>query len=58
MASTSSSKPRDTQPWLQALIFPPLEDDDSNYLEWAIDAKIHLIAKELVGAIRVPNRGI
>ena len=57
MASTSSSKPRDPQPRLQALIFPPFEDDGSNYLEWAINAKTHLTVEKLAGAIRVLDRG-
>ena len=57
MAFASSSKSRDFQSRLQPLIFPPLEDNDSNYLEWAIDAKMHLITEEIVRAIQIQDQG-
>ena len=55
MASIST-KDRDPPAQLQALIFPVLEIDGENYLGWAIDARTHLTAEELNGAIGDPDR--
>ena len=55
--ASASTKPQEPQPWLQALMFPALEGNGSNYLEWTIDAKTHLTTKELDGAIKVLDQG-
>ena len=45
--ATISRPPTDTGPFLKAFRFSPLAVDNSNFLEWANDAKIVLGAEEL-----------
>ena len=47
----SKDKKEETKPKVQSLLFEALEADDSNYLGWSIDVKIHLAAEELDAAI-------
>ena len=55
MASVST-KDQDPPARLQALIFLVLETNGENYLEWAIDARMHLTMEELDDTIGDPDR--
>lgn len=55
--SGKSKDPGDTQPRVQSLLFPPLQDDGANYLEWSVDVRSNLCAEELHGVLKKRRAG-
>ena len=54
--SASKNSPNKKEaPRLQLLLFEALEVDGSSYMRWGIDAKTHLTADELEGALISPT---
>ena len=47
MAEPSSKRPKESNIRMQRLLFKALKADGNNYLEWNIDAKSYIRAKEL-----------
>ena len=54
MSSSQKEPDGDPSPRIQAILFPALKGDGGNYLEWSVDARVHLCAEELDDALKKP----
>ena len=55
MAASASKRPPDRNIRIQPLLFEVLAANGNNYMEWSINARAYLCAKEL--DVRRPNLG-